>query len=100
MTAGPTNDGWDKLYRTSLFFIRLEASGAETPYRLGKTKQGYECMSFEVKNKAGFAERRYTLVKNSEHNVLALSIRIPGPEQEKNFVTMFDHMIDTAKLKS
>lgn len=99
MTAGPTNDGWDALYKTSLYFIKREEAGSETPYRTGKTKQGYECMSFEVKNKDGFANRRYTLLKNAQGNVLALSIKIPSSEQEKAFKDMFQHMVDTAKIK-
>jgi hypothetical protein len=99
MTAGPTNDSWDALYKTSLYFIKLEEAGSETPYRTGKTKQGYDCMSFEVKNKDGFANRRYTLLKNAKGNVLALSIKIPTSEQERALKDMFQHMIDTAKIK-
>lgn len=100
MTAGPTRDGWDALYRTSLYFIKREEEGTETPYRTGKTKQGYECMSFEMKNKDGFANRRYTLLKDKKGNALALSIKIPSPKQEKAFEAMFQHMVDTAKLKA
>lgn len=100
MTAGPTKDGWDALYKTSLYFIKREEAGIETPYRTGKTKQGYECMSFEVKNKDGFAKRRYTLLKDTQGNALALSINIPTPAQEKGFKAMFQHMVDTAKIKA
>jgi len=99
MTAGPTKAGWNELYKTSLFFIKQEEPGTETPFRTGKTKLGYDCMAFEVKNKAGFFSRRFTLVRNAAGNVLALSIRIPSQEQEKSFVEMFKHMVDTAKLK-
>ena len=91
MTAGPTTDGWDALYKTSLFFIKREEPGSAT--------QGYECMSFEVKNKDGFASRRYTLLKDARGNALALSIKIPTPGQEKAFKAMFKHMVDTAKIK-
>ena len=100
MTAGPTADGWDALYKTSLYFIKREEAGVETPYRTGKTKQGYECMSFEVKNEDGFASRRYTLLKDTKGNALALSIKIPSPEKEKSFKAMFQHMVDTAKIKA
>lgn len=99
MTAGPTRDSWDALYKTSLFYIKREEPGSETPYRIGKTKQGYECISFEVKNEDGFANRRYTLLKNKQGNVLALSIKIPTLDQEKKFKEMFQQMVDTAKLK-
>ncbi len=100
MTAGPTNDSWDALYKMSLFFIKREEPGFETPYRTGRTKQGYECMSFEVKNTNGFANRRYLLLKNAKGNVLALSIKIPSSDQEKAFKAMFQQMIDTAKIKA
>ncbi len=99
MTAGPTKAGWDQLYKTSLFFIKQEEPGTETPFRTGKTKHGYDSMSFDVKNKDGFFNRRYTLIRNTAGNVLALSIRIPSPEAEKTFGEMFKHMVDTAKLK-
>lgn len=99
MTAGPTKDGWDALYKTSLYFIKREEAGSETPYRTGKTKQGYDFMSFEVKNNNGFANRRYALLKSSQGRVLALSIKIPTPGQEDAFKEMFQHMIDTAKIK-
>jgi len=99
MTAGPTKQGWDELFKTSLFFIKREEEGTETPFRTGKTKLGYDCMRFEVKNKAGFTDRRYTLIRNASGNVLALSIKIPTPDQEKSFVAIFEHMVDTAKVK-
>lgn len=99
MTAGPTKDSWDSLYKTSLFFIKREQAGSETQFRTGKTKQGYECISFEVKNRDGFASRRYTILKDPKGNALALSIKIPTPGQEKAFVAMFQHMVDTAMLK-
>jgi hypothetical protein len=99
MTAGPTKATWEELYKTSMFFIKQEEPGTETPFRTGKTKQGYECMSFEVKNKDGFASRRYTLIRNSAGNVIALSIKIPSPDKEKQFAEMFRHMVDSAKLK-
>ena len=99
MTAGPTQASWDELYRTSLYFIKREGPGKETPFRLGKTKQGYECMSFEVANKDGFAERRYTLIKNSKGYALALSVKIPSREKEQEYSSAFQRMVDTAKFK-
>ncbi|HLO98828.1 MAG TPA: hypothetical protein VK171_09565 [Fimbriimonas sp.] len=99
MTAGPTQAGWDQLNKTSLAFIKREEPGEETPFRTGKTKAGYESMSFEVKNKSGFFSRRYTLVRNAAGSVLALSIKIPSVDQEKRYIEMFNHMVETAKLK-
>lgn len=99
MTAGPTKASWDELYRTSLFFIKREGEGKETPFRVGKTKQGYACMSFEMVDKTGFADRRYTLLKNDVGYALALSVRIPSRAEEKDYLASFQHMVDTAKLK-
>lgn len=99
MTAGPTTASWDELYRTSLYFIQRESKGEATEFRLGKTKQGYECMSFEVLNKDRFADRRYTLLKDSKGNALALSVKIPTKNDEKLYIAMFQRMVDSAKLK-
>ena len=66
MTAGPTKASWDELYRTSLYFIQREEKGKVTPFRTGKTKQGYECMSFEVTQASGFVNRRFTGVYVNE----------------------------------
>lgn len=99
MTAGPTQASWDELYRTSLYFIRREAAGEPTPFREGKTKRGYECISFEVKGKDGFFDRRYTLLKDPLGNALALSVKIPSQKEEKVYVAHFQRMVDTALIK-
>ncbi len=99
MTAGPTSASWEELYRTSLYFIKREEPGDPTPFRLGKTKKGYECMSFEVLNKEKFASRRYTLLKDSKGNALALSVKIPSVKEEKKYAEFFKRMVDSAKLK-
>lgn len=99
MTAGPTRASWEELYRTSLFFIKREGEGKETPFRIGKTKQGYESMSFEMINKDGWADRRYTLLKNDAGSALALSVKIPNRKDEKQYAQWFQHMVDTAKLR-
>lgn len=99
MTAGPTQASWDQLYQTSLYFIQREESGRATPFRLGKTKNGFESMSFEVLNKDNFANRRYVLIKNNAGSALALSVRIPSKRDEKEFVAYFKRMVDTAKIK-
>jgi hypothetical protein len=100
MTAGPTKASWDDLYRTSLYFIQREEKGKATPFRTGKTKQGYECMSFEVSTASGFINRRFTLLKDGSGNALALSVKIPSQSQEKQYLADFQRMVDSAKLKS
>lgn len=99
MTAGPTRASWDDLYRTSLYFIKREADGKETPYRVGKTKGGYESISFEIINNQGWADRRYTLIRNKRGYALALSVKIPSREAEADYVRWFSHMVNTARLK-
>ncbi len=99
MTAGPTRASWDELYRTSLYFIKREGPGKETPYRVGKTKGGYESISFEIVNPDGWADRRYTLLKDDSGNALALSVKIPSKKDERQYRAWFQHMVDTAKLR-
>ena len=99
MTAGPTKATWSELYKTSLGFILREAQGEATPFRTGKTKLGFECMTFEVTNKEKFADRRYTILKNSNGQALALSVKIPSRNVERKYAAMFKRMVDTAKIK-
>lgn len=99
MTAGPTTASWEQLYRTSLGFILREEKGEPTPFRTGKSKKGFETMSFEVKNDKGFASRRYVLLKNKDGRALALSVKIPSLAEEKEYATKFRRMVDSAILK-
>ena len=100
MTAGPTQASWAELFETSMYFIKREEPGTPTAIREGKTKIGYASASFEVVNKKGFANRRYTLLRNGSGNVLALSIKIPSIAEEEALTKIFRHMVDTAKIKS
>jgi len=100
MTTNATGSTWDELYRTSLFFIKREdKSGTETEYRLGKTKQGYESMSFEMVTKEGFKNRRYVIFQNSKGSALALNVKIPSEKEEATYKLYFKRMVDTAKIK-
>lgn len=99
MTAPPGRQSWDRLYQTSLFFIMREDSGTPTPYRIEKTKSGLEAMVFAVKNKEGFEDRRYFMIKHEEKGLLALSVRIPSRDAEKQWAAHFRRMIDTAQFK-
>jgi hypothetical protein len=60
--------------------------------------QGYDGISFDVKNKEGSASRRLMLIKNSQGNMLELSNNIPTAKQ-KTLTEMFQPVIDTAKIK-
>lgn len=99
MTAGPTDASWKSLYDTSLGFILRERKGKATPFRLGKSKSGYESMSFEVLDADGFADRRYVVLKNKGGNALALSVRIPSRKAEPEYVAAFRRMVDSALIK-
>lgn len=98
MTAPPTTQSWDQLYKTSLFFILREKDGKATPYVLGKAKQGYERMSFEVADEDGFASRRYVILKSKANRILALSVKLTSKKDEKVFVGYFDRMISSARI--
>lgn len=98
MTAGPSQAGWDQLYRTSLWFIQREEEGKATPYTVKKTTQGYEACTFSVHDKEGFAKRRYVLLKHPSGKVLALSVKIPDRSEESNLAPVFDRFVSSAKI--
>ena len=98
MTAPPSETTWDQLYRTSLYFITRERKGKPTEYRLGKAKQGYETMSFEVLDDKNWADRRYVILKSGDR-ILALNVYLPSKEVEKTWIAAFDRMVNTAKIK-
>ncbi len=99
MTAPPSRASWDDLYDTSLYFIMRESEGTPTPYTVTKLKNGLEAATFAVKDERGFANRRYVLVKHPEKGLLALSVRIPGTDTEKEWAAHFDRMVASAKFK-
>jgi len=100
MTApGGGRQGWDRLYNTSLYFIGREMDAKPTPYKLGKTKQGYETASWSMLDKDGFAKARYVILKASNDNILALSVKIPDRKQERDLQSAFTRLVETAKLK-
>ncbi len=98
MTAGVTKQSWDQLYKTSLFFIYQQEPGKATPYRLGKTKTGYESCSFEVANKAGFVKRKFVLLKDQHGAAIALSVIIGDPKEEKQISSYFKRMVESAHI--
>jgi len=98
MTAGVTKQSWDQLYKTSLFFIYQQEPGKATPYRLGKTKTGYESCSFEVANNVGFVKRKFVLLKDQKGAAIALSVIIGDPKEEKQISAYFAKMVETAHI--
>jgi hypothetical protein len=99
MTGGKSDRTWDQLYQTSLFFVRRAVPGTPTAYRLGKSKTGYETMSFEMMNADKKPTAKYVIFKNTNSEILALSVRITDQKNAKDLEKAFDRMINTAKMK-
>ncbi|MFM9872861.1 MAG: hypothetical protein ACKVQS_05275 [Fimbriimonadaceae bacterium] len=99
MTAPPSQQSWDELYDTALYFIMRDEKGTATPYEKVKTKRGYEAASFSVLDKEGFAKRRYMMIKEPTKGLLALSVKIPDQKSEKEWAGHFKRMVDTALFK-
>lgn len=98
MTAPPSKQTWDDLYRTSLYFILREKGGKATPYTVAKTPSGLEAATFEVLDGKGFASRRFVLIKHQEKGLLAISVDIPGKDRDKEWRAHFDRMVQSAKF--
>ncbi len=99
MTAPPGQQSWDQLYKTALYFIQREEKGKATTYRITKTPRGLEAASFEVLDKAGFPSRRYVLIKDNTKGLLALSVKVPSREADKQWTKHFERLISSAKFK-
>jgi len=98
MTAPPGNQSWDQLYQTSLYFIMREGPGKATPYKLVKTPRGLDAASFEVVDDKGFANRRYVLIKDQASGLIALSVKVPSREADKEWSKHFERLIKTARF--
>jgi hypothetical protein len=98
MTApGGGRQSWDRLYQTAVYFS-TRGGGKATPYKLTKTKQGYEAMSYSVLDGSGWARTRYMILKSKNGNALALSVKIPGKQREGELTAIFDRLVHTAKI--
>ncbi|HRJ27516.1 MAG TPA: hypothetical protein PLO61_08420 [Fimbriimonadaceae bacterium] len=98
MTGSAAGSTWERLYETSLFFIQREERGTPTPYKIEKTDQGLDAMTFSVKDRNGFASRRYVVIMNSDRRILALSVRIPTQAEEKKLDAYFQRMVKSARF--
>ncbi|MFZ4507133.1 MAG: hypothetical protein ACOYON_05475 [Fimbriimonas sp.] len=93
--GGPTN--WDSLYQTAVYFS-TRGGGKATPYKMSKSKQGYDAMSYSVV-KDGFAASRYVILRSPKGDILALSVTIPEVKREADLMKVFDRMVRTANIK-
>jgi len=98
MTAPPGTQTWEQLYQTSLYFILREGSGKPSPYRLGKTESGLETASFEVVDESGFASRRFILIRGKDGRLLALSVKVPSREQDREWSKHFTRLSKSARF--
>ncbi|MBS1720695.1 MAG: hypothetical protein JST35_09645 [Armatimonadetes bacterium] len=99
MTAPPSQDfDWERLYEISLYFIRRENKGTPTAYKIVKSKQGYEAMTFAMKNSNGFEDARYVILRSPSNRILALSVKIKDPKKESELAKTFQRLVDTAKI--
>ena len=103
---GLGKQGWDQLYQTSLFFItKFSPNGDKmkaTPYKLGKSKQGFDTCSWTMNDADGKAVQKLVILKHENGNILALGAKLPASaasSSRTDLEAMFQHMVDTAIVK-
>ena len=102
---GLGRQSWQRLYDTSLYFITRfdrEQNMIATPYTVGKSKQGFETCSWDMKDKAGRIVQRHVILKHENGNILALSVKFPKAVSKADRAKLdrsFRHMLDTAIVK-
>ncbi|MDI9637364.1 hypothetical protein QPK87_10590 [Kamptonema cortianum] len=99
MTAPPSQQSWDQLYQTALYFILRDGDGKPTKYEIVKTKRGYQAAAFNILDESGFAKQRYMMIKHETKGLLALSVAIPDKKSEEVWAGHFKRMVDTAQFK-
>lgn len=102
---GLGRQSWDRLYDTSLYFItRYDRQGKmkATPYALAKSRRGFETCSWDMTDADGKVVQRHVILKHTNGNILALSVKIPSDasaKERQQLDRMFAHMVDTAVIK-
>ena len=103
---GLGRQSWQQLYETSLYFITRYAPNGEkmkaTPYQLGKSRQDFETCSWTMTDADGLPLQRHVILKHSNGNILALSVKIPSSaekESKERLEAIFQHMVDTAMVR-
>ena len=103
---GLGRQSWQQLYETSLYFITRYAPNREkmkaTPFTLGKSRQGFETCAWTMTDPDGLPLQRHVILKHSNGNILALSVKIPpaaAKESKEGLKTIFQHMVDTAVVR-
>jgi hypothetical protein len=100
---GAGKGSWERLYQTSLFFIRRsyrEKKVVATPFKITKTKQGYEAAAWTMEDENKRPLARYVILKNDKGDILALSVKIPDTKTgKKTMEKHFERMVASATLK-
>ena len=103
---GLGRQSWQQLYETSLFFITRYAPNSEkmkaTPYQLGKSRQKFETCSWTMTDVDGKPLQRHVILKHSDGNILALSVKIPSAatkDSKDQLEAIFQHLVDTAMVR-
>ena len=103
---GLGRQSWQQLYETSLYFITRYAPNGKkmqaTPFTLGKSRQKFETCSWTMTDSDGLPLQRHVILKHSNGNILALSVKIPpaaAKESKEGLKTIFQHMVDTAVVR-
>jgi hypothetical protein len=103
---GLGRQSWQQLYETSLYFItRYAANGQKmqaTPFTLGQSRLGFETCTWTMTDPDGLPLQRHVILKHSNGNILALSVKIPSAaamESKERLEAIFQHMVDTAVVR-
>jgi hypothetical protein len=103
---GLGKQGWDQLYQTSLFFItKFSPNGDKmkaTPYKLGKSKQGFDTCSWTMNDTEGKPLQKLVILKHENGNILALGVKMPTTSttvSRGDLEAMFQRMVETAIVK-
>jgi hypothetical protein len=103
---GLGQQSWDQLYQTSLYFItRYAPAGGKmtaTPFKVSKTKQGFEACTWTMADQKGIAVQRHVILKDPSGGILALSVKIPasaGSLSQDRLNAIFQRTVDTAIVR-
>lgn len=95
-TAPPSSQTWDDLYHSSLSYILRESKAMPTPYRVTKTKKGFEAAAFELLDADGFPSQRYVLIRDEARRLLTLSVKVPSREVDTLWTGHFERLVESA----
>ncbi len=103
---GLGKQSWDQLYNTSLYFITRYAPGkgkmTATPYKLGKSKQGFETCSWTMLDEQKRPIQQHVILKHTNGNILALSVKLPPSAAKQPRTALeaeFRRLVDTAVVR-